>query len=219
VPLGRWPANLIHDGSDEVVAAFPETTSGQLLTHHKRSGKAKLGTFDIRDRTGEECNFGGDTGSAARFFYSARPDHRCALCDALIAEASSPTESIQTENSVRPDAPVSPIARQRGQRESVERLCEQCGEAFRAMPSADMRLCSRECAALAARKDRPKCEVCGDPVRLMRNRYCSRACRGKAAPKRWDHFSFRVLSPSTTLKSCGGTLRCMWQAGKTPTPF
>ncbi len=26
--LGRWPANLIHDGSDEVIAAFPETNGG-----------------------------------------------------------------------------------------------------------------------------------------------------------------------------------------------
>lgn len=25
---GRWPANLIHDGSDEVLAGFPETSSG-----------------------------------------------------------------------------------------------------------------------------------------------------------------------------------------------
>ena len=25
---GRWPANLIHDGSDEVVGLFPDQTSG-----------------------------------------------------------------------------------------------------------------------------------------------------------------------------------------------
>lgn len=41
-PLGRWPANLIHDGSDEVVDLFPSTTSR------------------------------GHTGSAARFFYTAK---------------------------------------------------------------------------------------------------------------------------------------------------
>lgn len=28
-PPGRWPANLIHDGSDEVLAGFPNTTSVQ----------------------------------------------------------------------------------------------------------------------------------------------------------------------------------------------
>ena len=33
--LGRWPANVIHDGSEEVIAGFPETIShggGRLLT-------------------------------------------------------------------------------------------------------------------------------------------------------------------------------------------
>jgi site-specific DNA-methyltransferase (adenine-specific) len=69
---GRWPANICHDGSDEVLAGFPETASGKLQTHHKRNGASQIGTFDIRDRTGEECDWGGDSGSAARFFYSAK---------------------------------------------------------------------------------------------------------------------------------------------------
>lgn len=69
---GRWPANILHDGSDEVLAGFPDTASGQLLTHHKRSGQSQIGTFEIRDRTGEEADWGGDSGSAARFFYSAK---------------------------------------------------------------------------------------------------------------------------------------------------
>jgi site-specific DNA-methyltransferase (adenine-specific) len=68
----RWPANICHDGSDEVLAGFPETASGKLQTHHKRNGASQIGTFDIRDRTGEECDWGGDSGSAARFFYSAK---------------------------------------------------------------------------------------------------------------------------------------------------
>ena len=73
---GRWPANVCHDGSDEVVAAaFPESASGELLPHHKKSGRGLggSGTFAIRDRTGEgETTFGG--GSAARFFFSAKAD-------------------------------------------------------------------------------------------------------------------------------------------------
>lgn len=71
-PNGRWPANVIHDGSDEVLACFPETTSGSLELHHKRTGgKPPIGTFTIRDRTGEQ-EFIGDSGSAARFFYTAK---------------------------------------------------------------------------------------------------------------------------------------------------
>jgi DNA modification methylase len=68
---GRWPANVVHDGSAEVIEAFP-ARAWQLLTHHKRAGKQNIGTFEIRDRTGEHANFGGDSGSAARFFYSAK---------------------------------------------------------------------------------------------------------------------------------------------------
>lgn len=72
---GRWPANVCHDGGAEVEAAFAafgELKSGRLESHHKRAGKSQIGTFDMRDRTGEACNFGGDSGSAARFFYSAK---------------------------------------------------------------------------------------------------------------------------------------------------
>lgn len=69
---GRWPANVIHDGSDEVVAGFPETKSGMFLPHHQARGKSQIGTFDIRDRTGEYHPTYGDAGSAARFFYCAK---------------------------------------------------------------------------------------------------------------------------------------------------
>jgi site-specific DNA-methyltransferase (adenine-specific) len=67
---GRWPANVIHDGSDEVVALFPDTTSG------KPAGKKNIGN-------GYHGNFGsiavtgfGDSGSAARFFYCAKASKR-----------------------------------------------------------------------------------------------------------------------------------------------
>lgn len=73
-PQGRWPANVVHDGSEEVVGAFPETQSGMLEQHHNRKGKSQIGTFDIRDRTGEEIQTFGDSGSAARFFYTAKAD-------------------------------------------------------------------------------------------------------------------------------------------------
>jgi DNA modification methylase len=75
-PPGRWPANVIHDGSEEVVEAFPETKSGELLPHHRKSGNGLSGTstFEIRDRTGEPAAVYGDQGSAARFFYTSKAD-------------------------------------------------------------------------------------------------------------------------------------------------
>lgn len=71
---GRWPANLIHDGSEEVLAEFPETTSG--TRNGKRSANSGgIGTFHETERdTGRF--FAADTGSAARFFYCAKASKR-----------------------------------------------------------------------------------------------------------------------------------------------
>jgi hypothetical protein len=70
-PLGRFPANIIHDGSDEVVEAFPQTTSG-TSSGHRNEPKTRgiYGSFQLRDERGHV----GDSGSAARFFYSAKAD-------------------------------------------------------------------------------------------------------------------------------------------------
>jgi site-specific DNA-methyltransferase (adenine-specific) len=65
---GRWPANLIHDGSDEVVGLFPQTKSGKDATD---SPTASSSGFTGPGTRGPHCNYGG-TGSAARFFYCAK---------------------------------------------------------------------------------------------------------------------------------------------------
>lgn len=67
---------LPNHGQEEVLAGFPETKSGELLSHHKKSGNGLAGssTFAIRDRTGEDAAVYGDSGSAARFFYTAKAD-------------------------------------------------------------------------------------------------------------------------------------------------
>jgi site-specific DNA-methyltransferase (adenine-specific) len=72
---GRWPANVIHDGSDEVLALFPQGTSPQRRKT-KRSGEKELGEgkqFSGGFSGQPEVYIGyGDTGSAARFFYCAK---------------------------------------------------------------------------------------------------------------------------------------------------
>jgi site-specific DNA-methyltransferase (adenine-specific) len=67
--LGRWPANLIHDGSDEVVELFPVTTSGGGDKHGRKKSTFCAST-DWEAFKGTSS--GGDTGSAARFFYCAK---------------------------------------------------------------------------------------------------------------------------------------------------
>lgn len=65
--FGRWPANLVHDGSDEVLAGFP-------------------------DRQGVQRDAG--TGSAARFFYCAKTskaDRNGGMNDAPSASAGEMT--------------------------------------------------------------------------------------------------------------------------------
>lgn len=66
--LGRWPANLIHDGSDEVVAGFPQSQVSGSAKNGKRSDATPEGIFGKRPQ-GQLHN---DYGSAARFFYCAK---------------------------------------------------------------------------------------------------------------------------------------------------
>jgi len=65
---GRWPANLIHDGSDEDEGLFPVTTSNVRVSEDKDAPGA---TFS-RGRTGTTPRGHTDSGSAARFFYCAK---------------------------------------------------------------------------------------------------------------------------------------------------
>jgi len=108
---GRFPANFIHDGSDEVVALFPDTgksTGGRI-------GKKSMG--DVTNVPAGQYEAGdpgyGDSGSAARFFYCAKASKRdrnegledfigkeiagkgnglgrsCATCSALVIDGCS----------------------------------------------------------------------------------------------------------------------------------
>jgi len=65
---GRFPANLIHDGSHQVLELFPETKPSRI---GKPRGTKKKGLFANSkfNKVGQEHN---DSGSAARFFYCAK---------------------------------------------------------------------------------------------------------------------------------------------------
>jgi site-specific DNA-methyltransferase (adenine-specific) len=72
-PPGRWPANLIHDGSDEVVGLFPVTKSSTARTADR--GKRPGGFGNVGADKGDSRPCGemyNDSGSAARFFYCAK---------------------------------------------------------------------------------------------------------------------------------------------------
>ena len=89
-PTGRWPANLIHDGSAEVFASFPEapgqiaaaSTSDTQRAGQNVYGNMKRGRGSEASAHSENVGVVGfkmkpdarrlDSGSAARFFYCAK---------------------------------------------------------------------------------------------------------------------------------------------------
>lgn len=68
-PTGRWPANLIHDGSEEVLALFPDSdgANGSITRSYTRHKDRIFGEAKIKPQEKR-----GDSGSAARFFYCAK---------------------------------------------------------------------------------------------------------------------------------------------------
>jgi DNA modification methylase len=67
---GRWPSNLIHDGSDEVTQLFPDSNSSATPRNRKpRQDRTQWRNGGAQYNNTTEY---GDTGSAARFFYTPK---------------------------------------------------------------------------------------------------------------------------------------------------
>jgi DNA modification methylase len=69
---GRWPANLIHDGSDEVVELLPDCKPATSRTKKPDRSFAPGTGNQAGSATLERDAVYGDSGSAARFFYCAK---------------------------------------------------------------------------------------------------------------------------------------------------
>lgn len=68
---GRWPANLIHDGSDEVIQLFPDSKGQQgPVKGTEPSSKTANAFGEFNGRSAFTPR--NDSGSAARFFYCAK---------------------------------------------------------------------------------------------------------------------------------------------------
>ncbi|MBB3017662.1 site-specific DNA-methyltransferase (adenine-specific) [Microvirga lupini] len=74
-PAGRWPANLIHDGSDEVVELFPAQAGAAAPVRGTEDSKASVGNV-TGERERVPGAFHADNGSAARFFYCAKASRK-----------------------------------------------------------------------------------------------------------------------------------------------
>jgi DNA modification methylase len=118
--LGRWPANLIHDGSAEVVGLFPaesRSSCGGGKAANAKSGYS--GGFKPDHDSSDSQYF--DTGSAARFFYTAKASaedrdaglHGFDVCAPIHgrAENTGNSKSLHVSNSKNPRSNTHPTVK------------------------------------------------------------------------------------------------------------
>lgn len=99
---GRWPANLIHDGSEEVVALFPDSNgSGGSLPNVKITGYGDgIGNGNSEYFGGERTPHASGKGSAARFFYCAKASRkdRNEGCEEMVPTTTSDGRAVAADN-------------------------------------------------------------------------------------------------------------------------
>ena len=116
--LGRWPANVCHDGSDEVTALFPNSSGGAFPKTVKGASPIAFRGDEQREARIELA----DAGSAARFFMACPfteednewlhqensdpcvrcADSPCAVCETPIAVGVAETRTWDTSNGESP---------------------------------------------------------------------------------------------------------------------
>lgn len=136
---GRFPANLIHDGSDEVVGLFPQTGKGGYPKLTKDfTGKSNI-TF--RGSEEREVRINSDSGSASRFFKECKQEELCDLCFSVRYDTMSICKNTNVNNVEKnlittqaTSGNTVPLNVEDSQEEqlvqlvrSVGNLCEQCG--------------------------------------------------------------------------------------------
>lgn len=101
LPDARWPANVIHDGSDEVLAGFPEAPGQQgNLIGHSKDRKSPNGCFGKMGPARNHMARVESNKSAARFFKQCEMGdedwHHQQKLDHLARNAASRSEQCET---------------------------------------------------------------------------------------------------------------------------
>lgn len=119
---GRWPANLIHDGSEEVIALFPASAgAASPVTGNEPTTNGFSGSVTFSGMIGRIPGiFHGDKGSAARFFYCAKvsPTERDEGMDRFIAVTASEMTGGRKEGSAGLNDPRAGAGRTGGAKNS-----------------------------------------------------------------------------------------------------
>lgn len=108
IDKGRYPANLIHDGSDEVLKHFPDAGGGYgKKGSFKNTNLADQGHEYKLKETGQTVGYG-DSGSAARFFYCAKASikDRNEGCEMFEPQVGPKQFNEGMENKLRSDGTV-----------------------------------------------------------------------------------------------------------------
>ena len=120
-PLGRFPANLIHDNSDEVVSLFPQNAGASAPVSGTEDSTPAKNVYGKYDRV--KGAFHSDSGSAARFFYCAKAskaDRDEGLCGFELKKArptqgngigNQPDRQIQNNRNTHPTVKNSTLMR------------------------------------------------------------------------------------------------------------
>ena len=147
-PQGRFPANLITDGSDEVVGLFPDTKSGALKSTQYEKPSGNNDSMFAGDGKFSNKGYGADSGSAARFFYTAKPDEpngrtliECGYC-------GKPQEIRLSKKRTHNYCSLDCARKGRTKFNSQEVECAFCGSNFTKKNSqmfTDKHFCSRAC--------------------------------------------------------------------------
>ena len=114
-PAGRWPANIVHDGSEEVLAAFPDTKSGLMKAGTVRAAQDVPGSvvYGVYGGDAAKADTYGDSGNAARFFYCAKASRadRDAGLDHLPKKAGGMVSNTSGQHMTRRDESYKPEPR------------------------------------------------------------------------------------------------------------
>lgn len=103
-PCGRWPANVIHDGSRDVLDVFPESHGQQGAVRGDEPSSPFRNCFGNMTRSVASVPRN-DAGSAARFFYcgKARREDRNDGCDALPVKGAGMVSNTSGQHITRRD--------------------------------------------------------------------------------------------------------------------
>jgi len=114
---GRWPANLIHDGSDEVISLFPRQAGAYAPVTGSEPSNKTSGIYGGGLARDVPQPFHGDNGSAARFFYCAKAD-RADRDDGLegMPKVHRPNGNKWTDQDYRVTSGERPASRESGPR-------------------------------------------------------------------------------------------------------